>query len=140
MIDMGTDAGKKRFYIYDKQGDSILGSGLVAHGQGKKLQDEPVFSNAAGSYCTSLGKYRVGTGYMGKFGLAYKLHGLDESNNNALNRFVVLHAHACVPNEEVYPNNICQSQGCPTVSPLFLSQLSYIIEHAKQPMLLSIYP
>jgi len=124
--------------VYNLQKDSIELSGLVAHGQGS-AKTEIEFSNEAGSYCTSLGKYRIGGSYMGKFGLAYKLHGLDSTNSKALERFVVLHAHSCVPDSAVSSAGICQSQGCPTVSPEFLKKLAGYIDGSDKPMLLYIY-
>lgn len=137
MIDMRLPSGQNRFFVYDLHRDSILAQGLVAHGYGAddgRLQ----FSNVPGSNCTSLGRYRIGKSYHGRFGLAYKLHGLDSSNSKAFERFVVLHAHSCVPEQEVAPLPICQSQGCPTVAPAFLQLLKKYIENSKAPILLSI--
>lgn len=82
---------------------------------------------------------KIGSSYKGKFGLAYKLHGLDATNSNAYKRFVVLHSHECVPENETAPLPICQSDGCPTVSPDFLKTLSIIIDSSKRAVLLSIY-
>ncbi|WP_255156367.1 murein L,D-transpeptidase catalytic domain-containing protein [Ferruginibacter sp. HRS2-29] len=138
MIDMGIESGRKRFFVYNLKKDSVELSGLVAHGQGSSTR-EIEFSNEPGSYCTSLGKYRIGGAYNGRFGLAYKLHGLDKTNSKALERFVVLHAHECVPNGEVAPIGICQSQGCPTVSPDFLQHLAKYISASPKPVLLMIY-
>jgi hypothetical protein len=138
MIDMSIESGRQRFFVYNLQKDSVELSGLVAHGQGSS-RSEIEFSNEPGSYCTSLGKYKIGEAYNGSFGLAYKLHGLDKTNSKALERFVVLHAHECVPNEEVAPLGICQSQGCPTVSPEFLQKLAKYINASSKPMLLTIY-
>jgi hypothetical protein len=67
------------------------------------------------------------------------LYGLDNSNSNAFSRFVVLHSHSCVPNEETAPFPICESWGCPTVAPAFLTQLKTYIEKAQEPVLLAIY-
>ena len=139
LVDMKVASGKKRFFVYNLEKDSVELSGLVTHGSGKTSSSDIQFSNTEGSLCTSLGKYRVGKSYTGKFGLAYKLVGLDASNNNALNRFVVLHSHACVPNDETDPFPICESWGCPTVSPAFLTQLTTYIDRADKPVLLSIY-
>ncbi len=138
-IDMSLPSGKNRFFIYDLKKDSLLRAGLVAHGncyqywlEGRK------YSNAVGSGCTSLGKYRVGVPYTGKWGYSYKLHGLDSSNNNAFERTVVLHGHSCVPSGEA-PEDICQSNGCPTVAPDFLVHLKALINASPKPVLLWIY-
>ncbi|MBI3139669.1 MAG: murein L,D-transpeptidase catalytic domain family protein [Sphingobacteriales bacterium] len=138
-IDMSRPPGKNRFFIYDLKKDSLLRAGLVTHGncyqywlEGRK------YSNAVGSGCTSLGKYRVGVPYTGKWGYSYKLHGLDSSNNKAFERAVVLHGHSCVPSGEV-EEDICQSNGCPTVAPDFLEQLKALINASPKPVLLWIY-
>lgn len=140
LIDMRIASGKNRFFVYNLEKDSVEMAGLVAHGSGVGNASEiPVFSNTPNSYCTSLGRYRIGNSYNGKFGLAYKLYGLDKTNSKAFDRFVVLHAHACVPNEEVSPSLICESWGCPTVAPAFLTQLRSYLDHATAPVLLWIY-
>ena len=140
LIDMSVEAGKKRFFVYDLSGDSILDNGLVTHGRcnqvwlvGRK------YGNQVGCGCTSLGKYRIGNAYQGRFGLAYKLSGLDTTNSNAFKRYVVLHAHECVPDNEVDPYPICQSDGCPTVSRAFLKRLGRTIDQSSRPLLLWIY-
>ena len=140
LADMKISSGKKRFFVYNLKKDSIELAGLVAHGSGSDTGGEDLyFSNTPNSNCTSLGKYKIGNSYMGKFGLAYKLYGLEESNSNAFKRFVVLHAHSCVPNEEISPLPLCESWGCPTVAPAFLSELKTIISHSEKPILLWIY-
>ena len=140
LVDMRVTSGLNRFFVYGLQNDSVKMAGLVAHGSGTgNSGDVPDFSNTPNSNCTSLGRYRVGKPYQGRFGLAYKLYGLDESNSNAFNRFVVLHSHSCVPNEEVDPQPICESWGCPTVAPPFLMSLKKYIDNSRQPLLLWIY-
>ena len=98
LIDMSLASGQNRFFIYDLKKDSVTESGPVAHGncfeywlEGRR------YSNVVGSGCTSLGRYKIGSSYIGKFGYSYKLHGLDTSNNNAFERTVVLHSHSCIP-------------------------------------------
>ena len=137
---MRIPSGKKRFFVYNLEKDSVEAAGLVAHGSGSyKGTSELFFSNKPNSNCTSLGKYKIGGSYNGKFGLAFKLYGLDNTNSNAFERFVVLHAHSCVPEEEVNPLPICESWGCPTVSPTFLTTLKEYIDSANKPILLWIY-
>jgi L,D-transpeptidase catalytic domain len=139
LLDMRLPSGEKRFFVYNLQKDSAETAGLVTHGSGITNSNSPVFSNTPNSYCTSLGKYRVGKPYQGKFGLAYKLYGLESSNSKAFDRFVVLHAHECVPNEEVAPQVICESWGCPTVAPAFLTKLQSYIDVSSKPIMLWIY-
>ena len=117
-----------------------MDAGLVTHGRcnqnwlrGRK------YGNEVGCGCTSLGLYKIGSAYKGRFGLAYKLHGLYSTNSNAFKRFVVLHSMECVPESETYPYPICQSDGCPTVSPGFLKKLQVILDSSAKPVLLYIY-
>lgn len=137
MVDMSRESGSNRFFVYDLKNDSVLQTGLVTHGRcnedwltGRK------YGNEVGCGCSSLGKYKIGASYKGRFGLAYKLHGLDSTNSNAYKRYVVLHSHSCVPNAEVSPAPICQSDGCPTVSPAFLTQLAAKLDKSEKPVLL----
>jgi hypothetical protein len=140
MVDMSMESGRNRFFMYDLVHDSVIDAGLVTHGRcnANWLQGRQ-YSNTVGGGCTSLGKYKIGKPYQGKFGLAYKLYGLDSTNNNAFKRFVVLHAHSCVPEGEVDPYPICQSDGCPTVSPGFLKKLAATIDRSSRPVLLCIF-
>jgi len=140
LIDMELASGKQRFFVYDLKADKVIRAGLVTHGccnqnwlAGRK------YGNAVGCGCTSPGKYKVGNPYQGRFGLAYKLYGLDASNSNAYGRFVVLHSMQCVPEAAVDPYPICQSDGCPAVSPVFLKELAALIDNSQQPVLLWIY-
>ena len=137
LIDMSLGSGKNRFFVYDMDKDSVLKEGLVAHGScDAGFQTDPAFSNTINSGCSALGKYRIGSAYIGRFGLAYRLYGLDSSNKNALQRNIVLHSYDCVPEQETDPLPICNSRGCPMTSPGFLKQLKPIIDHSKKPLLL----
>ncbi len=140
LINMKLPSGKKRFFIYDFKKDSVLGSGLVTHGGGSETHTDALhFSNIPNSNATSLGKYKIGNEYSGKFGLAFKLYGLESTNSKAFQRFVVLHSHACVPADDIYPSPICTSLGCPTVNPAFLTVLKKNIDKANKPVILWIY-
>jgi L,D-transpeptidase catalytic domain len=141
LVNLSLPSGSNRFFIYDLQKDSIQKSGLVTHGSGRAAADDgkPVFSNTPNSLCSSLGKYKVGNSYYGQFGLAFKLFGLEKTNSKAFERAIVLHSHECVPDAETEPYVICESWGCPTVSPPFLNNLKSIINSSNKPVLLWIY-
>lgn len=139
LVDMSLHSGQNRFFVYDLKKDTIRNSGLVTHGRCNQYWLEGrKYGNTVGCGCTSLGKYKIGHAYSGRFGLAYKLYGLDKTNDKAFQRFVVLHAHDCVPESEA-KDDICQSDGCPTVSVNFLQYLKPIIGASKKPVLLWIY-
>jgi hypothetical protein len=140
LIDMDLPSGKNRFFVYNLRKDSVVLSGLVAHGCGSHAFSlSPAFSNVNGSNCSALGKYRVGGAYAGRFGRTYVLHGLDTTNDNALERHIVLHSYSCVPEGETDPYPICNSQGCPMVAPAFLQRLQPIIDASKKPVLLWVF-
>jgi L,D-transpeptidase catalytic domain len=140
VIDMRLPSYKKRFFVFNLKKDSIETSGLVAHGTGSEtFKGALVFSNTPDSRQTSLGKYKIGGSYNGMYGFSYKLTGLDSTNSNAFARAIVLHAHACVPDNEYDEYPICFSYGCPMVNPVFLQTLkSYISKQGKTPILMSI--
>ena len=139
LIDMSLPSGENRFFIYDLKKDTIKNAGVVTHGRcNQPWLEGRKYGNEQGCGCTSLGKYKIGYSYTGRFRLAYKLYGLDKTNSNAFSRFVVLHAHECVPETEV-KDEICQSDGCPTVAPGYLQQLKPVIDKSSKPVLLWIY-
>jgi hypothetical protein len=137
LVDMSIESGKNRLFVYNLKNDSVMDAGLVAHGRcNKDWLNGRQYGNEVGCGCTSLGRYKIGNPYNGKFGRAYKLHGLDATNSNAFKRFVVLHSYTAVPDAEVHPLPICQSDGCPMVSASFLQKLATIIDQSAQPILL----
>lgn len=139
-IDLGLHSGYNRCFVVRLSDGSIRLKGLVTHGSGKSglAPGEREYSNEAGSLLSSLGKYKTGASYNGQFGLAFKLYGLEATNSNAFSRFVVLHGHECVPATET-GSPICQSWGCPTVSPAYLLQLQKVINSSPKPMLIWVF-
>jgi hypothetical protein len=142
LMDMTLPSGKNRFFVYNLKKDEVEAASLVTHGFGsnKYENDDPLeFSNVPESKKTSLGRYKIGKSYFGQFGLAYRLYGLDSTNDKAFERDIVLHSHKRVPEKETFPNYIIVSSGCPTVSPAFLTKLDNYIKASKKPILLWIY-
>ncbi|MBU0763718.1 MAG: murein L,D-transpeptidase catalytic domain family protein [Bacteroidetes bacterium] len=138
LIDMSVPSDKKRLFLFDISGDSILFSTWVAHGKGSgRGAKARKFSNEEGSYCTSLGIYRVLEDYKGKHGLSYRLEGLQQSNSNALDRDIVMHAADYVGEEFTKREGRAgNSWGCPVVSPEALDTLK---KYLRTNMLLWIY-
>lgn len=140
LVDMSLPSGQNRFFIYDLKRDSITAAGLVAHGScNTGFLKKARFSNTPNCGCSSVGRYKVSYKYKGRFGEAYKLHGLDSTNSNAFKRAVVLHAYDCIPDREIYPLPACNSLGCPMVSYRFLDKASRVIDRARKPILLWVY-
>lgn len=139
-IDMKINSGKNRFFIYDLQKNKIIDQGLVAHGSGSEtgIKNKLKFSNVNNSLCTALGKYYIGYSYKGDFGKAYKLYGLDKTNDNAFLRNIVLHKYSKVPYKE-QENPICNSYGCPMVSEKYYARIEKLIDSSEKNIILDIY-
>ena len=144
LIDMKIHSGKKRFFLWDLKGDSILRSGLCSHGICDNKDDNTgyasKFSNVPESHCSSLGKYKIGKRGWSSFGIHvnYKLHGLEQSNDKAYQRSIVFHSWG-IPDEETYPFGIAQSWGCPAVSNNFMREMDTVLKAEKKPVLMWVY-
>ena len=147
LLDMKIHSGKKRFFVYDFVKDSVINSGLVAHGCGENpwssdaSKSKPIFSNISESHLSSIGKYKIGKRGWSNWGIHvnYLLHGLDLTNNNALKRQIVLHGWNLVTDEEIYPEGTVEGWGCPAVSNQFMTYLDSILKKQNQPVLMWMY-
>ncbi|MFQ6599534.1 murein L,D-transpeptidase catalytic domain-containing protein [Flavobacterium sp. C3NV] len=139
-VDMRIPSGKNRFFVYDLVNNKIIDQGLVAHGSGSEtgVKGSLRFSNTPNSNCTALGRYSIENCYKGGFGKSYKLNGLDETNNNALKRAIVLHYYSAVPYEE-QDYYISNSHGCPMVNEQFFKRIEKIIDTSKSKIILDVY-
>jgi hypothetical protein len=119
IIDYSIHSGLKRGFLMDKD-HYLHKSFLVAHGSGNGTKDgiPKSFSNNEGSNASSLGIAVLDGRDYSHWGIniKYWLKGLDETNSNLKKRVVVLHSWEGIPDENIYPNEIVSSQGCPTVS------------------------
>lgn len=140
LLDMKIKSGKNRFFVYDLVNNRILDEGLVAHGSGSEtgIRGDLKFSNVPNSRATSLGRYSIERAYKGIFGKAYRLLGLDQTNNNALKRAIVLHHYSAVPCEE-QDYYISNSQGCPMINEDFFKRIEKLIDTSKSNIIMDIY-
>jgi hypothetical protein len=144
IIDYGIHSGKKRAFLANPSKQVVLDSFLVSHGCGSKTwgadhsRDNPQFSNAPESHCSSLGKYKIGKRAYSDWGthVKYLLHGLDSTNNNALRRTIVLHGWGDVPDTEVYPSGTPEGWGCPAVSEKAMNRIDSFLQSRKKPVLM----
>lgn len=93
IADFSAPSRDARFHVVDLASGQVS-SHLVAHGRGSDRGHTGFleqFSNDFGSNATSNGAYSTADLYHGKYGLSMRLHGLDWSNNNALDRAIVIH-------------------------------------------------
>ncbi|MFV0417580.1 MAG: murein L,D-transpeptidase catalytic domain-containing protein [Dysgonomonas sp.] len=144
LVDFSIHSGKNRFFVWDFKKDTIKYQSLCCHGYGQKsTQKTPVFSNIEDSYCSSLGRYKVGARSYSQWGINvhYKLHGLEKTNSNAFKRWVVLHSHTPVSEREIYPIHLPLgwSQGCPVINDEAMRKVDAMLKEVKKPFLLWIY-
>jgi hypothetical protein len=139
-INFKINSGKYRYFVYDLKNDRIVQKAVVAHGEGSVVKNSQAlqFSNVDGSHQSSLGKYEIRESYNGKFGKAYRLDGLDETNSNARARAIVLHSYDCIEDNES-ANPACLSFGCPMLSKNAFNETAKFIDQSKQPIILYVF-
>ncbi|WP_379964169.1 murein L,D-transpeptidase catalytic domain-containing protein [Epilithonimonas sp. UC225_85] len=147
LIDMSLHSGLKRFFIYDLKKNEISKEYLVGHGCGTSswsedsTKDNPTFSNEDNSHLSSLGKYKIGARGYSNWGVhvKYLMHGLEETNNNALKRIIVFHSWEKMSDDEVFPKGSPEGWGCPTVSNNAFKEIDPLLKNSKKPVLMWIY-
>ncbi len=93
IADFGLHSAKPRFHFVNLERAEVQ-SYHVSHGTGSDPQHDgwlKAFSNSEGSLATSRGAYVTWEWYKGRYGTSVRLGGLDESNNAALQRYIVMH-------------------------------------------------
>lgn len=115
IADFAAPSSAKRFHLVNVASGTVE-SFLVAHGRGSDPSHSGWlrrFSNDPGSYCTSNGAYRTLGYYNGKHGRSIRLAGLDETNNNAEARAIVVHSARYVSDEIARGAGVLgRSEGC----------------------------
>lgn len=155
LVDYGRHSGRVRFFLWNfDKGKPVLKS-LCAHGYGNgSTARRPVFSNDPGSFCSSLGHYRVGkektmSKPMGRKALL--LYGRDKTNSNALNRGILIHP-VSLPNFSIYPLMIPvkvhtilghkirpKSEGCITIPFRKYSKVVETVKSSSKPLMMWVY-
>ncbi|NBL64880.1 peptidase [Flavobacterium sp. NST-5] len=144
LVDLSQHSGTNRFFVYDFKQKKIILKNLVTHGScdvfevNQNSEEVAKFSNKNDSHCSSLGKYKIGKRDYSSWGInvKYWLHGLENSNANAVKRVVVLHSWDAVANQEIFPKYSPNSWGCPAVSNPFMRVLDVKLQAAEKPVLL----
>ncbi len=147
LIDMSLHSGLKRFFVWDFKKNKVMGKYLVGHGCGNNpwsrdaSKDRPGFSNTDGSHLSSLGKYKVQERGYSDWGIhvKYLMHGLEETNSNALKRFIVFHSWNLMSDDEIYPEGSPEGWGCPTVSNHAMKQIDPMLQRSEKPVLMWIF-
>lgn len=137
LCDFSKPSGTRRFMAYDAKKNKIIFSSLCDQGKGKG------FSNKPGSFCSSLGFYKVCGQHKMRVGVnSFILQGLSSSNSNALSRGILIHPWHSVSDLLTYPLPILHkaSKGCFVLSPIKYKMLRKIIKrNSNKPILLYAY-
>jgi hypothetical protein len=126
IADYALPSRERRFHLVDLASGATA-SMLVAHGRGSDPAHSGwlrQFSNADGSYASCAGAFVTGDDYVGKHGQSLRLQGLDPTNDNALERAIVIHTAPYVSEAMARDlGKLGRSQGCFTVTEADLHQV-----------------
>jgi len=117
LVDYSRPNKEERFHVIDLESGEVE-SLLVAHGAGRDGRSNPrdiprYFSNEPGARVAALGFYRTGSDYPSdNFGRGLNLHGMEEHNDNAYERRIVVHGADYVNAAE---GVVGRSWGCPAL-------------------------
>lgn len=126
VADFSESSSKPRFHLINL-GDGRVTSKLVSHGSGSDPAHTGFlqrFSNTNGSNASCEGAFATADYYVGKHGRSQRLMGLDRTNDNALDRAIVVHA-AWYANPDMVARRgmLGRSQGCFAVGEHELSEV-----------------
>lgn len=120
LIDYAIHSSKPRMFVIDMVTGKMK-SLLVAHGKGSDPDHDGYanrFSNIPGSKMSSLGAFVTANTYHGKHGLSLRLVGLEESNDAALKRAIVMHGANYVSPRR----GVGRSWGCPSIEMRYVKE------------------
>lgn len=135
-VDLSLHSGRNRFVVWDFEKERPLLICPVSHGSGSpkphKRTAYAKVSNKDGSHLSSLGRALVAERYEGRYGVAYRLDGLDSSNSNLRSRCVVLHSWRYTTSFPIFPLPTVGSFGCPVISRKMMARVDKILSSHKR--------
>jgi hypothetical protein len=129
IVDFSKSSNTERLYVIDMEQNKLVLKSLVAHG--KKSGDEFAhsFANILNSGKSSLGFYLTGETYIGKHGYSLRLDGLEDCNNEARSRAIVIHSADYVSQDFISKyGRLGRSQGCPALPKNLSNEIIDIIK------------
>lgn len=134
-VDLSLHSGRNRFVVWDFEADKPLLICPVSHGSGSERSHVRSayarFSNEDGSHLSSLGRAVVAERYEGRYGVAYRLDGLEATNSNLRSRCVVLHGWEHTTSYPVWPRATVGSFGCPVLSRRMMARVDELLRQEK---------
>lgn len=125
VIDYSRPSTERRLWVFDLARQRLLFQEWVAHGRNSGDNLTAHFSNADGSYMSSLGAFTAQETYTGHNGYSLRLQGLEPGfNDNARGRAIVIHGAPYVSEALIRAQGrLGRSLGCPAVRPAIARQL-----------------
>jgi len=119
VIDYALPSTEKRMWVFDLASERLLFHELVAHGRNSGGDQASSFSNADGSFKSSLGAFVTGDAYDGHNGYSLRLRGTQPHvNDRAEARAIVVHGAPYVSDEVAHKlGRLGRSLGCPAIRP-----------------------
>ena len=140
-VDLARHSGRSRFVVWSFDEQRPLLCCPVSHGSGSpKSHIRSAYarlSNEDGSHLSSVGRALVAERYEGRYGVAYRLDGLDDTNSMLRSRCVVLHGWQHTTSFAIFPFATVGSWGCPVLSRRNMSRLDEILKNESRVVLLS---
>ena len=138
-VDLSRHSGRRRFVAWNFSLKKAIFCCPVSHGSGSQKSHQrsayAQVSNVDGSHLTSLGCALVAERYEGRYGVAYRLDGLDDTNSNLRSRCVVLHSWEYTASFPVWPLATVGSFGCPVLSRKMMARLDKLLNKHERVVL-----
>ena len=134
-VDLSRHSGRRRFVAWDMVRMVSIFTCPVSHGSGSEMSHVRSayarFSNEDGSHLSSLGRAVVAERYEGRYGVAYRLDGLEATNSNLRSRYVVLHGWEHTTSYPIWPRATVGSFGCPVLSRRMMARVDELLQREK---------
>lgn len=134
-VDLSRHSGRRRFVAWDMARMVPIFTSPVSHGSGSERSHVRSayarFSNEDGSHLSSLGRAVVAERYEGRYGVAYRLDGLEATNSNLCSRCVVLHGWEHTTSYPIWPRATVGSFGCPVLSRRMMARVDELLQREK---------
>lgn len=115
IADFGVHSAQRRFYFVNMDREEVT-TAHCSHGSGSDPEHDGwlnSYSNVEGSNATSRGAYVTWEWYQGRYGTSVRLGGLDQTNDAALRRYIVMHRAAYAePSHIERWGRLGRSNGC----------------------------
>lgn len=138
-VDLSRHSGRRRFVAWDMVRMVPIFTSPVSHGSGSERSHVRSayarFSNEDGSHLSSLGRAVVAERYEGRYGVAYRLDGLEVTNSNLRSRYVVLHGWEHTTSYPIWPRATVGSFGCPVLSRRMMARVDELLRQEKDVIL-----